>query len=181
MDVMERLFFIALVALSLYMGGTNMVKETVFEIESTAAINELKIELTKKDEEINKLNIELGKINDQFSLITNLSDEAREMLAASKLAENIAKNQSLVNELTAIIKETPEEAITLSLMKGKFERDQIELNGKLEAVKARLEEVKSNNSVLIGFIAAFFIYIIGFHFNHRAKSKNVQQKHQADT
>ncbi|MFA0508351.1 hypothetical protein EDB69_0688 [Vibrio crassostreae] len=113
--------------------------------EQSQQIKQLKLENLE-------LNQEVSELSKQFTVLTNLTDEQRKNLVASKLSEDLVNTNTEVSRLKGIMLETPERAIKLE----RFKITQEAKNSQLEADIKRLQDEKSTFYWIIALIVTLF-------------------------
>lgn len=119
-------------------------------------------QLTIENLELNKTVSELSK---QFLVLTNLTDEQRKNLVASKISDDLASTTGEVNKLKNIMLETPERAIKLE----RFKIFQEAKNSQMEGDIKRLQDEKSTLYWIIGLVVTLFFGFLGL-VSYRNKS-----------
>lgn len=167
MDLMERFFFIMLVSVSIYIGVDNLTKVTLLTVKTTEAIGNVRKDITKLEEKIAATSINIVQLKKEISAITVLSDESKKDFVALNLAERIELSNNKIETINSLIENSPEKALSLTLIKSEMTNIETKNDIRIESLKAELDSAKTYNLAFVGVIFAFVVYIAGLHWSAR--------------
>lgn len=140
--------------------------------------------MADQNEQITQLKVENAELADsiqnmenQFAVLTDLTEEQRKDLVATKLSERLTDTNSELNSLKEIMLQTPEKAIKLERLQIKQEAEFEILKNKIQSLKDQFGTLLSLLAVLVAFIVALVAYI--WRQTHSEKVYN--QSRKADT
>lgn len=117
--------------------------------------------ISDQNQEITQLKLEnvdladaMKNMENQFAVLTDLTEEQRKNLVATKLSERLTDTNSELNSLKEIMLQTPEKAI-------KLERLQIKQEAEFEILKTKIESLKDQFSTLLSLLAVLVSFIVG--------------------
>ncbi|MCC4861771.1 hypothetical protein [Vibrio splendidus] len=147
-EILKGLVVVAIFGL---IGGLLTMQLKVFSY-TKKTVNEQSQQIKQLKLENLELNQEVSELSKQFTVLTNLTDEQRKNLVASKLSEDLVNTNTEVSRLKGIMLETPERAIKLE----RFKITQEAKNSQLEADIKRLQDEKSTFYWIIALIVTLF-------------------------
>ncbi|WP_028772698.1 hypothetical protein [Shewanella waksmanii] len=99
------------------------------------------------------------EIQKQFTVLTNLSDEQRKELVASKLSERLAVTDTELTKLKDLMLQTPEKAVKLERVQLKQEAEFKVLNGQIASLKDQYNTLQNLLYIFVGFIISVLLYL----------------------
>ena len=117
------------------------------------------VEITSIKLENIELKAQQTEILKQFIVLTNLSDEQRKALVASKLSERLSVTDSELNKLKDLMLQTPEKAIKLERVQLKQEAEFKILSGQISSLKDQYNTLQNLLYIFVTFIIALLLYL----------------------
>ncbi|HCL3482116.1 hypothetical protein [Pseudomonas aeruginosa] len=172
MDLMERLFFIMLVSVAIYLGIDNLTKITILTVNTSEAMGQVRRDIAKLEEKTAQTAASVIQLQKEISAITSLSDSSRKELVALGFAEKIELSNNKIETIKKLIENSPEKALSLTLIESKIKNIETKYDVRIESLKAELDSSRTYNLAFLGFIFAFIVYIAGIHWNAKKEKRS---------
>ena len=156
-----------LVCVSLYVGVQNMVNVTKLHAKAAQAFEEVRSDVSTAQAALSESHIQIDQLKKEMYVLTELPEKARKDLASYRLAEQISRSDSEIDGIKALIEQTPEKALSLTLLRSDMKKNNAELEGRISSIDAQLQSARTYNIAFIAIIFTFVIYVIGFHWSQK--------------
>lgn len=175
--VIDEIFKVIMVMVVVGYLGWYMTQQMTIHVGLVKKISDQNEEITQLKVENAELTDSMQNMENQFAVLTDLTEEQRKDLVATKLSDRLTDTNSELNGLKEIMLQTPEKAIRLERLQIKQEAEFEILKNKIQSLKDQFGTLLSLLAVLVSFIVGLLLYI--WRQTHSAKVHNQSRKADA--
>ena len=154
--VIDEIFKVLMVVVIFACAGWHLVQQMTINAGMVKKLSE-------QSEEITGLKVEnadsMQNMKNQFSVLTDLTEEQRRDLVATKLSERLTDASSEIEGLKEIMLQTPEKAIKLERLQIKQDAEFDKMKTKIQSLKDQFGLLQSLLYLLVGFIITLLLYL----------------------